>query len=248
MALLNLKQYVKPYIKALPLDERYLLKQRVDDTIFSVEINSFPKLFFRKNSTDTRVFNQIFYWKEYDFIDVKYIPDTVIDCGANIGMFAIWAARRYPNAKIVSVEPSTANFEMLKRNTQQLKNATLLNKGIWNKTTDLEIIDTGDGEWQFHTVEIPAPTPTSVSAITIDDIMKQHGMNEIGLLKIDIESAEKELFENDTDAWLPKVKVMVIELHDRMKDGCTKALFRALDKYDYKMEISGENLVIFFKR
>lgn len=247
MSIWNLKQHVKPYIKAMPLDERYLLKKNLDDSIFSVHIKGFPELFFRKNSTDTRVFNQIFYWKEYDFIDVQYVPETIIDCGANIGMFAIWAVRRYPNAKVISVEPSQTNFEMLKRNTGMLKNVSLLNKGIWNRISDLEIVDTGDGEWQFHTVEIPAPTVTSVSATTIDAIMQMHGMDEVGLLKIDIESAEKELFENDTDAWLPKVKVMVIELHDRMKPGCTKALFKALDKYDYSMEVSGENLVIFFK-
>lgn len=244
----SLKDYVKPYIKGVPLDTRYLFKKDIGNGLFKINLNSYPTLYFRKNSTDVKVFNQIFYWKEYDLINIDFTPKTIIDCGANIGMFAVWAKRRFPESRVISVEPSTANFEMLKMNTQELSSITLLQKGIWNKTTNLEIIDDGDGEWQFYTIEVPEPTPTSISAICINDIMQQYGMPEVDMLKIDIESAEKEVFEGDTDKWLPKVKVLVVELHDRMKKGCTKALFKVLDKYEYSMEVMGENLVITFHK
>lgn len=242
----NLMQAIKPYLSAMPLDERYLLKKNIDNGMFTVNMDSFPTLYFRKSTTDARVFNQIFYWKEYDFIDESYVPGTVLDCGANIGMFAVWAKRRYPNARVVSVEPSPGNFEMLKLNTQEYKDMVLLNNGIWDKETHLEIKSDGGGEWMFYTVELQEPTKDSISAISIEQIMREHNIKEIDLLKIDIESAEKEVFEGNADAWLPHVKVLLIELHDRMKKGCTKAVFNALAKYDYHMEISGENIVFFF--
>jgi len=39
-----------------------------------------------------------------------------VDCGANIGFFAVHAGLLFPNAKIVCYEPEGKNFEMLKRN------------------------------------------------------------------------------------------------------------------------------------
>jgi hypothetical protein len=49
-----------------------------------------------------------------------YKPPTfvecVIDCGANIGFFAVHAALFFPNAKIMCYEPDEKNFELLKRN------------------------------------------------------------------------------------------------------------------------------------
>lgn len=49
-----------------------------------------------------------------------YKPPTsaecVIDCGANIGFFAVHAGLFFPNAKIVCYEPDEKNFELLKRN------------------------------------------------------------------------------------------------------------------------------------
>lgn len=242
------REYIKPYIRAIPLDERYLKKKEQGNGIFSIDLPGFPTLYFRKNTSDVKVFNQIFYWREYDFIDIEFIPETIIDCGANIGLFAVWAKQRYPDAKIVSVEPASSNFEMLKLNTQSLSEVALLQKGLWDKNTNLVIVDEGEGEWQFYTKEVPAGTPDSMGAVSVDEIMKQFGMDQVDLLKIDIESAEKEVFEGDTDKWLPKVKALVIELHDRMKPGCTRSFFRALDKYDYGMEIRGENMIITFKK
>ena len=64
-----------------------------------------------------------------------------------------------------------------------------------------------------------------VRAITIDDIMGQFGMTAIDILKIDIEGAEKDVFEGDVDSWLPKTGMLGVELHDRMREGCACAFF-----------------------
>lgn len=42
--------------------------------------------------------------------------ESVVDCGANIGLFAVHAALLFPNSKIVCYEPDQNNFKMLKRN------------------------------------------------------------------------------------------------------------------------------------
>ena len=40
---------------------------------------------------------------------------TVVDCGAHIGLFTLYAARRCPRGRVVSVEPSPLNLEGLRR-------------------------------------------------------------------------------------------------------------------------------------
>src|SRR5262249_12200769 len=43
---------------------------------------------------------------------------TIVDCGANIGLTALYLASAYPNARILCVEPDPANFALLQRNTR----------------------------------------------------------------------------------------------------------------------------------
>ena len=42
---------------------------------------------------------------------------TIVDCGANIGMTALYMAGRYPNARIIAVEADPQNFAILSHNT-----------------------------------------------------------------------------------------------------------------------------------
>ena len=55
--------------------------------------------------------------------------------------------------------------------------------------------------------------------------------------------SEKTVFEHNYESWLPFVKVLVIELHDRMVKGASSAVFEAIGKYDFSFGIKGENIV-----
>jgi hypothetical protein len=60
-------------------------------------------------------------------------PKTVLDIGANCGMFTVWAARRWPGARIHAYEPDKENFRLLKKNAwgdaSSLVNAAVAAKG-----------------------------------------------------------------------------------------------------------------------
>jgi hypothetical protein len=40
-------------------------------------------------------------------------PALVIDCGANVGLFALWVAQRCPHAQVLAFEPSPSTYELL---------------------------------------------------------------------------------------------------------------------------------------
>ena len=66
-------------------------------------------------------FDEIFvrrcYLPDGSGIELPASSDTlVVDVGANVGVFAIWAARIAPRAKIIALEPAPRTFELLQRN------------------------------------------------------------------------------------------------------------------------------------
>ena len=160
-------------------------------------------------------------------------------------MFSIYIKNILPDATIVAIEPEPDNFTQLKTNTELYKNVYLENAGLWNKKTKLKVFDKYNlGSWGF-VVEENNETG-NIDAVSIGDLMLKYDMPYVDILKIDIEGSEKDVFSYNYDNWLPKVKLIIIELHDKMNTGTTKAFFEAINKTytNYTLSIKGENLYI----
>ena len=184
----------------------------------------------------------IFKELEYDLPFGDFYPKLILDCGGNIGSAAVYFANVYPDAKIISVEPDVNNFRLLKLNTSPYPKIECINAALWNRATYIELF--GAHPASFKAYETNADNPDAIKTTTVGKLLADSGFDEIDLLKIDIEGSEKEVFEaSDVDDWLSKVKVLVIELHDRYKRGCSRALFRATLQYDFFCTQRGENLI-----
>jgi len=198
----------------------------------------------RCNTSDFPTFEQVFSRQGYNIKGMPSNCDTIIDCGANIGLFSLYVKQKYPSAKIIVIEPESENFDLLVENTKFYDDIVCLHKGIWYKECFLKIVDELAEKWGFQVEE--SEQETNVQAISITDIIKKYNIEKIDILKIDIEGSEKHIFEKGSNAWLPYVKVLIIELHDNMVPFSSKALFRALEGYNFQTAIRGDNLIIFF--
>lgn len=58
----------------------------------------------RKNTTDYDTFEQVFLQQQYA-IRIPFVPQFIIDGGANIGLASAYFAHRFPAATIIAVEP-----------------------------------------------------------------------------------------------------------------------------------------------
>ncbi len=89
-----------------------------------------------------------------------------------------------------------------------------------------------------------------ITTLTIPEILDIEGWSTVDLLKIDIEGAEKELFEHPSHRdWQGRFRILVVELHDWLKPGCSMAFFRAIVSLKkVEMSLSGENMIIINKR
>ncbi|PSL31192.1 FkbM family methyltransferase [Dyadobacter jiangsuensis] len=212
-----------------------------------------PKVKFpihlRPKTTDEKVFVQVFIKNEYD-VPLGFVPETIIDGGANIGLASIFFTTKFPKAQIVAIEPDPENAAAVIGNTKHYPNIHVKQAAIWPRQTVAKISDKfGVGKWGIVVEEMDDSDGEEAgepNTCTIDSIMKEFGWNQIDLLKLDIETAEKQLFSENYMTWLPKVKVIVIELHDWMVPGCSKPFFTAINEAftRYRFAQTGENIMI----
>lgn len=201
----------------------------------------------RLPGADVYTYEQIFMDEEYKF-NTQQHPKTIIDAGANIGLTSIYFANKYPNAKIIAIEPEKTNFEVLKDNVALYPNITPIQAAVWHKNEKINLVDPGLGEWGFMTEEadsaekIKADARHEVDAMTIDRIMEVFNLEHVDILKIDVEGAEKEVFA-DTSAWINKVDSIIAELHERMKTGSNRSFYNGSNGFDNEWQ-RGENVYL----
>lgn len=203
-----------------------------------------PEPFYLRSATsDAQTFRQIFIYNEYEFSLVAP-PRVIIDAGANIGLATLYFASLYPSARIIAIEPEPSNFALLQANVENYPNITAIQAAIWNKNEVLQLSDPGRGHWGFQIMAKENASQDSqydVQGMTLDDIMATYELDYIDYLKIDIEGAELEVFQ-DKPGWVSKVGVMVLELHDRDRPGCRESFFGNIDGFDHIREL-GENVI-----
>lgn len=198
-------------------------------------------------SSDVFTYKQVFIDLEYDF-HVANNPKVIIDAGANVGLASIYFANKYPEAKIIAIEPEQSNFDLLKNNVLPYPNVVPLHAALWHKNEEINLVDPGLGHWGFITGEegdqgiLPGETRHTVSGMTLNQIMRDFGLETIDILKVDIEGAEKEVF-SDSIAWIDRVNSLIVELHERMKKGCNRSFYMGTNGFDQEW-IQGENVYL----
>jgi len=181
----------------------------------------------RKNSSDMAVIHQVIIKNQYGplaaLVRQKYREEvrTVIDAGANIGLATLHLKRNFPEAHVIALEPDEGNYQMLLKNiaANKLTKVVPLKAGLWRSRKHLRVVhDTGDGrEWAFSVEETAVQASDTVAGYGIADLMQDNGWEFIDILKIDIEGAERFVFEEDgaVRAFLSRTRFLAIEIHDQ---------------------------------
>jgi len=202
-------------------------------------------VYLRLKSSDLTTCRKVLLDTEYEF-QLTREPAHIIDAGANVGLASVFFARKHPHARIIAIEPESSNFDLLRKNVAPYPNIVPLRAALWNKDTDLELVDPGIGHWGFRAQSEGGTTAgrvvEKVPGVTINGLMASHGLDYIDILKIDIEGGEKELFAHPPE-WIDKVGVIMIELHDRYEVGCSRNFFLATRVFEFEAH-RGENVLL----
>jgi FkbM family methyltransferase len=184
-------------------------------------------IWLRANEPDYRILRHTVGRRDVD-IALTAPPRLIIDAGANIGCSSLWFANRWPNARILAIEPDTDNCRIFRLNCSAYPNITLIQGAVWSHSRSLRISNPETNSCSFQmTEQQSARATTSVRGYTIAELLNVANTDRISLLKVDIEGAEIELLTH-ASPWIHRVDNMMIETHDRFRPGCTTALAKAV--------------------
>lgn len=163
--------------------------------------------------TDPIVVREI--WEENVYrMEDRYFNQggVVIDIGANIGTFSVYAASK--GATVYAVEPEPHNLEVLKQNIElNNMNEKILtfDYGISDFDGEAVICNSGGGSTIKDKKE-----GAKIKIITFDNFIKLNSIDAIDVLKVDIEGSEKELILGASKESMNKCKYITMEFDIRV--------------------------------
>ena len=152
----------------------------------------------------------------YDFAIDWSKAEYVVDAGANIGSFTLFAAARGAR-RFVAIEPHPLTFAVLTENIQAAglaSRVTLVNHAV-AATSGRRTLSSPRMSTAATLLSEAAPGGRSltVDTQTLGDIFRDSGWPRIDVLKIDIEGAEYEVFGDVSADFLAAVDTVLVECH-----------------------------------
>ena len=106
------------------------------------ETKAGQKIKIRVNSTDLMALTHVWLIQEYqnDGFNIE-TNDIIIDVGAHIGLFALYASQFCKNGKIICYEPIKENYDLLLENIKQNKISNIIpyNSAVSSKSSTVKI-------------------------------------------------------------------------------------------------------------
>jgi len=162
---------------------------------------------------------------------------VIVDIGANIGAFSLYAAWKLPKSRIFAYEPGPDNYRFLCENIRLNSlsarvTAFPLAVGGQNGEQMFNINKTRSVDHGFYSSSncsgaIPVPV------VTLEKVFRDNSLNTVDLLKLDCEGAEFEIFRNAPEPILCKVSALSMEVHEHLGIGTMEELATLLRESDF---------------
>jgi FkbM family methyltransferase len=184
-------------------------------------------LFITRSGVSIRVPKQLYPEFKSIFLREHYLDglalrlsecQTIIDVGANVGFFSLFAASRW-GAQVFAYEPVQANYDEMVNNVKA-NPALAINcrrMAVFGVSGTIEI--SYDGKTTFPTTATAIPSDRKmkrtekVRAVTLLEILEAEGLDKVDLLKMDCEGSEFSILYESTPETLRRIDQMAIEVH-----------------------------------
>jgi FkbM family methyltransferase len=143
---------------------------------------------------------------------------TIVDLGASVGVFSVYAAVLAPCSTVYAYEPSPEAFRLLNENVRLngLSNRVRTFDLAVGGATGRRVLHTG-GEGLFFPTTVargPSTAQVDVACTTLAEILASNDLRRVDLLKLDVEGAEYELLRAAPDEFLERIAEIRMETHD----------------------------------
>ncbi len=163
--------------------------------------------------------------------------DVVIDIGAHIGLFTLYASQFCTKGSIFSFEPMKDNYELLLENIKlnNLEQVKFFNLAVSNSNDPIKLFINDDESG--HSMFSQSSQNLTVNSISLKRIFDENQIEYCNFLKLDCEGAEYEIIKNLPLSYFEKIDKMIIEYH--MADSNPELLIelkKILTSQNFKIE------------
>jgi len=184
--------------------------------------------------------NQIFRDQIYrhDRFNIRSNNAVMFDVGANVGLFSAWATMYYRPARIFCFEPDPVTFPFLTRNMSETSKAA---PATAITPVHMAVSAADDKHLTlYHSPTLCASStmlpvgkklgwqPFNVTTTTISRQMRDRGIDEIDLLKIDVEGHALEVLRGIGDDDFARIRNIALECDYLPEGGSPKHVMRDL--------------------
>jgi len=169
--------------------------------------------------------------------------DIVVDIGAQIGTFAIFAAKSATDGRVIAFEPEDNNYSLLLENIKlnNRQNITTSNRAVAAKTGNGRLCITY-GNTGGHSMFMRSKRRNEaivVKAISLPDVFINYHLSHIDFLKIDAEGAEYDILFHLNDQLFRKIDKIAMEYHQIDKNRNHITMQRYLEGKGYTVVTKG---------
>jgi len=193
--------------------------------------------------------------------------DTIVDIGANMGLFTLWAAPQAPQGRVLAIEPGRV-FDSLAHNLQAngLSNVIPIPAAVGNEGEEIELVEHPGFNLVSHPSGIGPAWITrllifvryfrwrsplvrrKVPCRSLGALMDEHGLRTVNFLKVDCEGAEYEIFRNLAPEHWGRIERIAMEFHELRPGDRHGELVEILQRHGFHVEIRKPLFQYYFMR
>jgi FkbM family methyltransferase len=151
---------------------------------------------------------------EYE-ADYDGIRLDILDIGANVGSFALWASARWPGSRVQSFEPHPGTFEFLKQNTAGRSDIAIVNAALFPGAATKATFRSrfaGDGESGLAAYAGDTFVEDALVETYEVDVVDPGTLPSADVVKLDIEGGEGKVLAHLD---LSKTSLILLEFQNR---------------------------------
>ena len=203
------------------------------------------------------VVNEIFAQRRYEHPGFQIRPtDNVVDIGANMGIFALWAARQANPGKVLAIEPTSA-IDVLRLNIERngLTNVITVQSAAGRQGDLFEIVTypgfnivnhhsdwrpkrwTKFFIWLLYRKYQTAPVVERASVKSLRRMLDENGIERVNYLKCDCEGGEYEILRGLDGETFSRIDKIAMEFHEYMPGQHRSELIDILNRHEFEVEV-----------
>jgi FkbM family methyltransferase len=197
--------------------------------------------FFVFSLMDVWVLKETILDRQYEQVSVPLQDGwTILDIGAALGDYSVWAAQQTPHGRLIAVEPFPPSVELLNANLKMNKvpNVEVVSGAIAtsNGTTELRVEgrivqnSTAVSEKSTHTVE--------VKTISLEELFKSFSIQKCDYLKMDCEGGEYDILFSASQEVLARIERICMEVHDGLTVHNHQEMVQFLEDHGYRTKMT----------